>query len=112
MIDIELNRAAPDEKFAPNETEWKLDPGIRDAVLILRGGGIETFESCDGGGGHSFLEPTVRFHGDSWAGYKAFAVAMENGLPVNELRRVYAAQDAQLSGPWWELTFRQCRAQG
>lgn len=94
------------EAFAPNEAEWKLDAGIRHAVLILRQGGIETFESCDGQAGHSFSEPTVRFHGDSWAGYRAFAVAMEHGLPVGELRRVYAAQDAQLNGPWWELTFR------
>lgn len=100
MDDISL------EAFSPNEVEWKLDPGIRRAVLVLRQGGVETFESCDGSQGHSFHEPTVRFHGDSWAGYRAFAVAMEHGLPVGELRRVYAAQDTQLSGPWWELTFR------
>lgn len=66
------------EAFAPNEEEWKLDPGIREADLVLRSGGVETFESCDGGDVHSFHEPTVRFHGDSWAGYMAFAVAMDH----------------------------------
>jgi len=31
----------------------KLDTGIRKAVEILRKHGIETFESCEGGLGHS-----------------------------------------------------------
>lgn len=94
------------EQYAPQETEWKLDSGIREAVLILRQGGVETFESCEGGQGHSFPEPTIRFHGNSWAGYHAFSVAMEHGLPVSELRRAYAVLDTQLDGPWWEMTFR------
>jgi hypothetical protein len=100
------------DKQGPDESEWALDAGIRRAVLILRAGGIETFESCESGDGHSFLEPTVRFHGDSWAGYKAFAIAMENGLAVSELRRAYAAQDGQLNGPWWEMTFRHTTGRG
>ena len=83
-----------------------VDPGIRDIVLVLRSNGVETFESCEGGEGHSFVEPTVRFHGDAWAGYRAFAVAMENGLSVSSLRRAYDVINAQLYGPWWEMTFR------
>jgi hypothetical protein len=69
------------EAFAP-ETDSPLDLGIREAVLILRRGGVETFESCEGGEGHSSSEPFVRFDGSPWAGYHAFSVAMEHGLPI------------------------------
>lgn len=56
-----------------DEDYLDLDPGIRDAVRILRRGGVETFESCQGGyghpenpgGKHAYAEPTVRWHGTS-----------------------------------------------
>jgi hypothetical protein len=92
------------EAFAP-ETDMPLDPGIRHAVLVLRQAGIETFESCEGGEGHSSPEPMVRFHGSAWAGYRAFAAAMENGLPVARLQRVWHAAEQQLTGPTWEIVF-------
>ncbi len=95
----------PLDQFTPH-IEGELDAGIRHAVLVLRSGGVETFESCEGGEGHSYLEPTVRFHGNSFAGYRAFSVAMDHGLPVADLRRVYDVIDTQLHGPWWEMTFR------
>ena len=93
------------EGFTP-ESFAELDPGIREAVGILRGAGVETFESCEGGEGHCYPEPTIRFHGDSWAGYHAFAAAMQHGLPVSELRHVYDVIEGQLVGPGWEMTFR------
>lgn len=66
---------------------------------------METFESCEGGIGHAFPEPTVRFHGDHSEGYRAVAAAMQAGLPVAELRRVWPVLDGELTGPSWELTF-------
>ncbi len=92
------------EAHAP-ACDLPLDPGIRRAVLILRREGIETFESCDGGAGHAFAEPTIKFHGNAWAGYKAFAVAMENGLPAARIQYVWHEVDGQLQGPWWEIVF-------
>lgn len=86
--------------------ETPLDPGIRRFCLILRAEGIETFESCQGGSGHSFPEPTVRFYGNAWVGHRAFAVAMAYGLPVHAVRRVYDVNDGELQGPWWEIAFR------
>lgn len=83
-----------------------LDPGIARAVLALADGGVETFESCQGGAGHAFPEPTVRFHGDSAEGYRALAVALRAGLPVLGLRRTWPIVDGEPTGPWWELTFR------
>lgn len=82
-----------------------LDPGIRAAVLALNAAGIETFESCEGGPGHAYPEPTVRFQGSQGDGYAALAVAMKAGLPVAELRRVWPILDGEPTGPWWELTF-------
>ncbi len=82
-----------------------LDPGIRDAVVALASGGIETFESCEGGKGHSFPEPTVRFEGGSSEGLRAMSVALANGLPVLRLRRVWGVIDGTMHGPWWEMTF-------
>lgn len=90
------------ESFAPG-TDMELDVGIRHAVLVLRRGGIETFESCEGGGGHAFPEPTIRFHGDMASGFRAFAVAKEAGLPVFSLRLAYRVIDGLMTGPWWEM---------
>lgn len=82
-----------------------LDKGIRRYVLILRSNGIETFESCQGGDGHCFSEPTVRFHGPIPEGYRAFGIARAYGLPVASLRRYYSVEDGELVGPRWEMTF-------
>jgi hypothetical protein len=82
-----------------------LDTGIESAVLALRAGGVETFESCEGGQGHAYLEPTVRFHGNQAEGFRALGIAMHARLPVAGLRRVWPVLDNEPTGPWWELTF-------
>ena len=82
-----------------------LDPEIAAAVEVLRAKGVETFESCQGGPGHAYPEPTVRFHGQRSEGFRALAVAIQFRLPVSELRRVWPILDGEPTGPWWELTF-------
>ena len=82
-----------------------LDAGIFKAVVALRDHNVETFESCAGGPGHAYPEPTVRFHGDASEGFRALAAAMKEGLAVAELRRVWPIQDNEPTGPWWEITF-------
>src|SRR2546427_11483597 len=64
------------------EFDPPLDPGIRKYVEILHAAGIETYESCEGGQGHAYTEPAVRFHGSQSVGFKAFNVAREHGLPA------------------------------
>ena len=96
--------------WAPNPLnedalDLPLDPEIRDIVLRLRQDGVETFESCQGGDGHAYPEPTVRFHGEQPEGLRALSVAMYAGLPVKKLRRVWPILDGEMTGPWWELTF-------
>ena len=95
------------QKFHP-----PLDKGIANAVLALRGAGVETFESCAGGDGHSYTEPTVRFHGDRSEGFRALAAALQAGLRVTGLRRTWPILEGEPTGPWWELTFVPAKGNG
>ena len=52
------------------EFDPPLDVGIAPFVLVLMDAGIETFESCQGGAGHSYPVPTVRFHGKRGEGFR------------------------------------------
>lgn len=84
----------------------QVDPGIRKAVELLQKHGIETFESCEGGAGHSYPEPTVAFYGGPGEGWRAVAVCITYALPVLSLRRVWDILNVNdPTGPHWELTF-------
>ena len=83
--------------------EPDLDAGIRDVVRVLIEAGVETFESCEGGHGHAFAAPTVRFHGYRDEGLRALAVAQQHGLRVATLRRYWEVIDGELTGPHWEM---------
>src|ERR1017187_3449656 len=86
--------------------DWsKIDSGIKHELKILCDNGIETTESCQGGQGHPFPEPTIRFCGGRAAGFKAIQVAITFGLKVSDLRRVWHMQEGELTGPEWEMTF-------
>jgi hypothetical protein len=87
------------------DRECPLDRWISYAVKVLRDGGIETYESCEGGKGHSYREPTVRFHGKKADGFRALAITQTFGLPVKALRRFWSLEDGEPTGPYWELTF-------
>lgn len=81
-----------------------LDPGIAPLVHTLRAAGVETFESCEGGRGHAYPEPTVRFFGDEAEGRRALGEAQAAGFNVAELRKVWPLIDGEPTGPYWELT--------
>ena len=94
----------------PSREDWlaSLDPGVAPYVDVLDAAGIETYESCQGGDGHSYPEPTVRFHGERGQGFRALAVALQYGFPVRALRRIWTVDtDGHPHGPNWELTFRR-----
>ena len=82
-----------------------LDAGIVGAVTVLRAAGIETYESCEGGSGHSYRDPMVRFYGEADEGFKALAVAIAADLPLEELRRRWTLDAQEPHGPGWELVF-------
>ena len=99
-----IRQVAPDEEATLLSG---LDPGIRQYVECLRAGGVQTFESCEGGPGHAFAEPTVRFYGTPEAGWRAVAVCLAYGLPILALRRVWYVLDLnEPTGPDWEIVFR------
>jgi hypothetical protein len=85
----------------------KLDRGIKKVVELLQARGIETFESCEGGPGHAYPEPTIRFHGTLEAGWRAVAACLAHGLPVSELRRTWSVNSGEPTGPYWEVVFRE-----
>lgn len=106
MADGKVGPDAQDVRCNPRSSDMSaLDAGVRHYVEVLIEGGIETFESCQGGDGHAFAEPTVRFYGGRPEGYRALAVALERGLPVAELQRVWPVVQGEATGPWWQLTF-------
>jgi hypothetical protein len=82
-----------------------LDPEIRRYVETLNAAGIETFESCQGSPGHSYPEPTIRFHGERAEGFRALAIALQHNFPVAALRRIWTVIDREPTGPSWEITF-------
>lgn len=95
-----------DSKKSRPPVPGRLDGGICRAVERLQEAGIETFESCEGGEGHAYPEPTVAFHGVPEAGWRALAVCFALGLPVASLRRVWNVLDRnEPTGPHWEITF-------
>jgi hypothetical protein len=83
----------------------ELDSGIAATVAILRWHGVETCQSCQGGPGHSYPEPTVDFVGDDGAGMRALGIATMYGLRVQALRRSWNVQNSQLFEVVWQLVF-------
>lgn len=81
-----------------------LDPGIKNAVEILCKAGIETFASCQGGEGHVYPVPTIRFYGERQTGWAALAIILMNGIAVDTLRRIWPIIDGEPTGPYWEIT--------
>ena len=96
-----------DDRFLKTEDIEFMDAGILPVVDLLRKNGIGTFESCEGGPGHAFLEPTVRFLGDRGTGFKVYDILVTNGLdrPAKSIRRYWTASNGELEGPYWEVTF-------
>jgi hypothetical protein len=68
----------------------RLDAGIEREVRLLQKYGIETYESCEGGKGHSYIEPTIAFHGSPEAGWRALSVCLAHALRVAEQKRLMA----------------------
>lgn len=82
-----------------------LDDGIKKYVTVLRKAGIETFNSCEGGKGHSCAQPTVLFHGDYLEGHRAMGIALQHDLPVASVARIWTNIDGEPTGPEWQMVF-------
>jgi hypothetical protein len=47
----------------------------------------------------------VRFGGQKGAAWEALTVAMNYGLPVDSIKRVWTIEDGEPVGPTWEMVF-------
>src|ERR1700687_4124294 len=102
-----MRRARSKKRSGNPPVPGRLDLGIRRAVERLQSCGIETFESCEGGPGHSYPEPAVRFHGGPSEGWRALAACLAIDLPVLCLRRYWHVLDhTDVTGPYWEIVLR------
>lgn len=86
-----------------------LDLGIARAVKTLRDAGLHTVESCEGGVGHAFADPTVKIHGTAGDGWRALAVCLDHQLPVAHIQRVWDVTHGEVDGPYWQIVFRAKR---
>lgn len=89
-----------------------VDEKIRAVVVLLNRHGFKTFESCQGGEGHCFKYPTVRFEGSEFDLIKAHNICEVNNLNVMEGKRVYRKtplyNDEGVSiGEAWETPFNE-----
>ena len=93
-----------------------IDEKILPAVRILNEHGFKTFESCEGGEGHVFNQPTIRFEGSEFDLIRAFEICQLYRLPVYEVKRVYRKtaiykdEDSlhpHLLGEVWETPFNE-----
>jgi hypothetical protein len=66
-----------------------IDELMLPAVQKLNEYGFKTFEFCQGGEGHAFLEPTIRFEGTEFDLIRAYEVCKFYKLPVVEVKRVF-----------------------
>jgi hypothetical protein len=92
----------------PEQWYQKLDAGIRFAVRVLHAaGGVETCQSCQGGDGHSYPEPTVDLiAGPSDAlGFLALAALHAYALPVASVALVWNVQHGLPYERVWRVTF-------
>lgn len=88
-----------------NRPSEGLDPDIERECLTLWDNGIETVQSCQGGQDHAYHEPTVDFLGGPAEGFRAYAIAVDAGLKVSEIRRVWKVLDGEIRECLWSMTF-------
>ena len=104
--EITIEEAKARLRSEKSEPPWnEVDEGIKPILRIFYEEGVETFESCQGGRGHCFPEPTVRFYGGAHEGFRVLSIAIQYNLQPTKLRRYYAVNNCEPVGPDWEMTF-------
>lgn len=85
-----------------------LDDGIRFPVRILHAHGFDTCQSCQGGKGHAYLEPTIDMvaggKGDV-EGIAALGPLAQYGLPVSTIGLIWNIDEGLPYEKLWRITF-------
>jgi len=109
-----MTKKAPKEmpirdKMWPDAAYRDLDRGIRFAVRVLHAAGFDTCQSCEGGKGHAYDQPTVEMvaSGDDSAGFGALAALQAYGLPVDAVAIQWPVRNGLPYEKNWRITFRK-----
>ncbi len=91
----------------PEEFYQSLDSGIRFVVRVLHANGIDTQQSCQGGEGHCYLQPTVDVPGLPWdaVGFRVLSCLAGYGLPVDALNYHWPVMHGIPYEAFWRITF-------
>jgi hypothetical protein len=101
-------------KMMPESFYQQLDAGIRFAVRVLHAAGIETQQSCQGGGdplrpvrGHAYDRPSIDLPagGSDALGFAALAALAGYGLPVRDVAIVWPVKNGVPYEKLWRITF-------
>lgn len=91
-----------------------IDEGIIEAVQVLNKHGFITWESCQGGDGHCFELPTVRFWGNEFDLIRACRICENYDFKLYQANRVYrtaeiATGDTNIcpKGEVWDVPFNE-----
>lgn len=104
-----MGRRQPRNHMWPDASYKNLDVGIRFAVRVLHANGIETCQSCQGGKGHPYDQPTIEMisTGGDANGFAALAVLQAYGLPVDAVAIVWPIRNGLPYERLWRITFSQ-----
>lgn len=86
-----------------------LDKGIRFPVRALHAAGIETCQSCEGGGEHAYDQPSIDIptSSDDSRGFAALAALRDYGIDVRDVSLVWPVRNGLPSAKLWRITLRQ-----
>lgn len=97
------------DKMAPPKWYDQLDSGICFPVKVLHAYGIETCQSCEGGSGHSYPEPTVDLLGSprERPGFAALHYLEAYGLEVASVSQVWNVAQGLIHETVWRIVFQK-----
>jgi len=83
-----------------------LDAGIRLAVRVIHAAGIDTCQSCQGGEGHAYDQPSIDLcaSGHDARGFAVLSALTDYGLDVAELQLVWNVKNGLPYEQLWRVT--------
>jgi hypothetical protein len=96
------------DKIMPESFYKALDAGIRFPVRVLHAHGFDTCQSCQGGKGHSYFEPTIDMAAGGKSdveGIAALGPLVQYGLPVSTVGLIWNIDEGLPYEKLWRITF-------
>lgn len=91
----------------------EIDAPVVAALHALADYGIDTFSSCQGGGGdHAHVMPAILFHGSEHDGLYAVWLLEAQGFRVQTLSRHWDLDHGLPRQPFWKVTLRSLTPMG